>query len=166
MRRLDSITDSMDMSLSKLWETEEDRTLAGYSPRGRKELDTTEQLHFQSETGSSVHRILQARILGWVAISFSKRIFPTQGLNPHLLRLLRWRTDSTTEPGGKPSRRWRKPDSTRWFGRDFSILCDLGYRHFQKGMLIQSWNDDSYLPLDLFTSPWQYLVATPRWLRW
>ena len=33
---------------------------------------------------SSVHGILQARILEWVAISFSKVIFPTQGLNPGL----------------------------------------------------------------------------------
>ena len=35
--------------------------------------------------GSSVHGILQARILEWVAIPFSRGIFPTQGLNPGLL---------------------------------------------------------------------------------
>ena len=35
--------------------------------------------------GSSVHGILQARILEWAAISFSRGIFPTQGLNPCLL---------------------------------------------------------------------------------
>ena len=34
--------------------------------------------------GSSVHGIPQARILEWVAISFSRGIFPTQGLNPGL----------------------------------------------------------------------------------
>ena len=34
--------------------------------------------------GSSVHGISQARILEWVAISFS-RAFPTQGSNPGLL---------------------------------------------------------------------------------
>ena len=34
---------------------------------------------------SSVHRILQARILEWVAIPFSWGIFPTQQLNPSLL---------------------------------------------------------------------------------
>ena len=33
---------------------------------------------------------LQARVLDWVAISFSKGIFPTQGSNPHLLR---WQVD-------------------------------------------------------------------------
>ena len=40
------------------------------------------------------HWISQARILEWVAISFSRGIFPTQGLNPCLLCLLRWQADS------------------------------------------------------------------------
>ena len=35
--------------------------------------------------GSSVHEISQARILGWVAMSFTRAIFPTQGSNPGLL---------------------------------------------------------------------------------
>ena len=34
---------------------------------------------------SSIHRIFQARIQEWVAISFSRGIFPTQGLNLNLL---------------------------------------------------------------------------------
>ena len=38
-----------------------------------------------SPPGSSVHGILQARILECVAISFSRGIFPTQGSNPGLL---------------------------------------------------------------------------------
>ena len=40
------------------------------------------QPHACSLPGSSIHRILQARILEWVAISSSR------GLNPHLLRFL------------------------------------------------------------------------------
>ena len=32
-----------------------------------------------SPPGSSVHGILQARVLEWVAISFSRGLFPTQG---------------------------------------------------------------------------------------
>ena len=36
-------------------------------------------------SGSSDHGIFQARILEWVAISFSRGIFLTQGLNPGLL---------------------------------------------------------------------------------
>ena len=41
-----------------------------------------------SQPGSSVHGILQARILEWVAIPSSRGIFLTQGLNSHLLCLL------------------------------------------------------------------------------
>ena len=36
-------------------------------------------------TGSSVHGILQARILEWVAMPSSRGIFLTQGLKPHLM---------------------------------------------------------------------------------
>ena len=38
-----------------------------------------------SPPGFSIHGVFQARILEWVAISFSRGIFPTQGLNPGLL---------------------------------------------------------------------------------
>ena len=38
--------------------------------------------------GSSVHGILQARILEWVAMPFPRGIFPTQGSNPRLSCLL------------------------------------------------------------------------------
>ena len=41
-----------------------------------------------SPSGSSLHGIFQARVLEWVAISSSRGIFSTQGLNPCLLRLL------------------------------------------------------------------------------
>ena len=41
MRWLDSIIDSTNMSLSKLWEIVTDREVWRPSPRGRKELDTT-----------------------------------------------------------------------------------------------------------------------------
>ena len=39
----------------------------------------------RSPPGSSIHGILQARILEWIAIPFSKGIFPTQGSNLDLL---------------------------------------------------------------------------------
>jgi len=53
-----------------------------------------------STAGSSVHRILQARILEWVAIPFFRGIFLTQGLNPRSPAL---QEDSLpSEPLGKP----------------------------------------------------------------
>ena len=85
-----------------------------------------------SPPGSSVHRIFQARVLEWVAISCSRRVFLTQGLNPCLLHLLHWHLDplplhhlelgegdgahssalawripGTEEPGGLLSMGWR-----------------------------------------------------------
>ena len=52
------------------------------------------QFHGPSLLGSSVHGIFQSRILEVVAIAFSRGIFPTQGLNLHLLCLLHWQVGS------------------------------------------------------------------------
>ena len=60
-----------------------------------------------SSPGSSVRGILQARILGWVAIFLLQGVFPTQGLNPCLLRLLHWPVGSLPPaPPGKPLGRY------------------------------------------------------------
>ena len=44
--------------------------------------------------GSSVHGIFQARMLEWVAISYSRGIFLTQGSRLHLLHFLHWQAYS------------------------------------------------------------------------
>ena len=56
-----------------------------------------------SPPGSSVHGILQTRILECVALSFLQGIFLTRGSNPRLLRLLHWQAGSLPlAPTGKP----------------------------------------------------------------
>ena len=47
-----------------------------------------------SPPGSSVHRILQVRILEWGCHALLQGIFPTQGSNPHFLHLLYWQVGS------------------------------------------------------------------------
>ena len=56
-----------------------------------------------SPPNSSVHRILQARTLKWVAIPSSWVFFLTQGSNLQFLSLLHWLVDSLSlVPPGKP----------------------------------------------------------------
>ena len=56
-------------------------------------------LQFHGHKGSSVHGILQARILEWVAISLLQGLFLTHGSNPGLLH---WQADSLpSEPPGE-----------------------------------------------------------------
>ena len=62
-------------------------TAAHQAPHDGHEVDC-------SPPGSSVHSILQTKILEWVAMSSSREIFQTQGSNLHLLRLLHWQAGS------------------------------------------------------------------------
>ena len=53
--------------------------------------------------GSSVHEILQARILEWVAMPFSRGIFLTQGSNPvsYVSSIGRWVLYHLGSPGSQ-----------------------------------------------------------------
>ena len=56
-----------------------------------------------SPSGSSVHGILQTRILEWTAMPSFREIFPAQESNPHLLLLLHQQMASLLlTPPGKP----------------------------------------------------------------
>ena len=61
--------------------------------------------------GSSVHGILQATILEWDAVSFSRGIFPTQGSNPNLLhcRQILYHLSHQGSPNNIPSTNLKLP---------------------------------------------------------
>ena len=99
--------------------------------------------------GSSIHRILQARILEWVAISFSREIFLTQGLNYIAGEFF------TTEPPGKPNHTPKgsklvfKKISNKYFRLAQLFLFSLSAflltlpLHIVQGL---SWNNQQALP--------------------
>ena len=83
-----------------------------------------------SPAASSVHGIFQARMLEWVFISSSRGIFPTQGLNPHLLHLLHWQADSS------PLSHQESPVETEWLyqNNNWKKLLSLRRENLEAGV--------------------------------
>ena len=80
--------------------------------------------------GSSVHGVLQARIVKWVAISFSRGIFPTQGSNLSLAGRF-----FTTVPPGKPCSKFYLGATSRVQARHLGFW--LNHWHLSKGSKAQ-----------------------------
>ena len=77
-----------------------------------------------AQPGFSVHEILWARILEWVAISFSRGSSLTQGSNLSLLYLLHWQAGSLPHLNGNP----RQRQSLKKMQRNWS--CFLSWSYF------------------------------------
>ena len=76
-----------------------------------------------SQSGSSVHEILQVRILEWACHALLQGIFPSQGLNPCLLSLLHWQAGSLPlAPPGQPKVGFRHSWSQEPVFRILSLL--------------------------------------------
>ena len=92
-----------------------------------------------SPSGSSVHGILQARILAWIVMPSSKGS-STQGWNPHLLH---WQVDSLPlVPPGKP----RRGDKDTYMRRPVKTEAEvriMGHvpRNAWSQKLEEPWND-------------------------
>ena len=75
-----------------------------------------------SPPGSSVHRDSPDKTTGVGCHALLQEIFPTQGLNLHLLCLLHWQADSLpSEPPGKPPYRCQSVSSVT---QSCLTLCD------------------------------------------
>ena len=70
--------------------------IVGYSPRGRKELDTTEQLHFQFHFISCDCIVSVPTSVVWDSLYIEK------AMTPHSSTLT-WKISWMEEPGGLPS---------------------------------------------------------------
>ena len=78
-----------------------------------------------SPPGSSVHGILQARILEWVSMFSSRGISLTKGLNLYLLCLLYWQVGSLTE-------------FSCWYGKQLELFQCCYKAHENRNKRIES----------------------------
>ena len=107
--------------------------------------------------GSSVHGILQARILEWVAVSSSRRSSLTQGSNPRLLHLLHWQVGSLPiVTPGKP----------KWLGIHLANLITGAPAQHIWPLITQPWETGWLSLLTTDTETWStapdlFFLSTP-----
>ena len=95
LRWLDSITDSMDMHLSKFQETVKHRSLVCYNSWGRKESDTTYWLNNNKVLSDSERRL---RLSHCITLSQHSSLFHCNTLPPcHSVLGSTWKTTDFTQ---------------------------------------------------------------------
>ena len=104
-----------------------------------------------STPGSSVHGILQARILELVAMPSSRAIFPTQALNLYLLCLLLWQEGSSLlAPPGKPFTKCQSVQSlsrVQLFATPWTAACQDSLSITNSPSLLRLMSIESVMPI-------------------
>ena len=144
-------------------------------------LTLCQPMHY-SLPGSSIHGILQARILEWVAMPSSRQSFPTQGLNPWLLHLLHWQAGSLPlVPHGKPLQKackwlilandkvkhilkmWNIPFKTLLWNRILNSLSDCTqnkYEYVTKSLASENYDLTNFSFLYFSSDPYKLYLTS------
>ena len=115
-----------------------------------------------SPPGPSVHRILQARIIGVGCHVLLQEIFPSQGSNPHLLCLLHWQVGSLLVPLGKPISSLFSPlisvTKAPWV-----FLADIQYQRWADYVLLHEQSEEGrkkYMTTEANRKNWNWKNST------
>ena len=127
-----------------------------------------------SPPGSSVHGIFQARILEWVAISFSRGSPPSPKLYPHLLTLLQRQTDSLPLCHlGSPSKGWFFLHRVSSVSPGHGLLLDMKssghgfnslYQTLQYSFILLECSSWIFSSLDIITSFFPRFTPIPHFV--